>query len=94
MRLVNKRKSVTIVHKGNILKFTEGSFRSWAYALAEREFAGRVYTWLQWERTKAAQGEAGGERRAGRGPQAGQAPYQGRDCRHHAAAGTDARRRI
>jgi isocitrate dehydrogenase len=57
--LVNKRKSVTIVHKGNILKFTEGSFRSWAYALAEREFAGRVYTWLQWERTKAAQGEPG-----------------------------------
>ncbi len=57
--LVNKRKSVTIVHKGNILKFTEGSFRAWAYALAEREFAGRVYTWLQWERTKAAQGEAG-----------------------------------
>ena len=55
--LVNKRRSVTIVHKGNILKFTEGSFRSWAYALAEREFADRVYTWLQWERTKAAQGE-------------------------------------
>ena len=55
--LVNKRKSVTIVHKGNILKYTEGSFRSWAYALAERDFAGRVYTWLQWERTKAAQGE-------------------------------------
>jgi isocitrate dehydrogenase len=55
--LINKRKSVTIVHKGNILKFTEGAFRSWAYALAEREYAGKVYTWLQWERTKAAQGE-------------------------------------
>jgi isocitrate dehydrogenase len=55
--LINKRKSVTIVHKGNILKYTEGSFRGWAYALAEREYAGRVYTWLQWERTKAAQGE-------------------------------------
>jgi isocitrate dehydrogenase len=49
---------VTIVHKGNILKFTEGSFRGWAYALAERDFAGQVYTWPQWERTKAAQGEA------------------------------------
>jgi isocitrate dehydrogenase len=56
--IANKRRSVTIVHKGNILKFTEGSFRSWAYALAERDFASQVYTWLQWERTKAAQGEA------------------------------------
>jgi isocitrate dehydrogenase len=56
--LINKRKSVTIVHKGNILKFTEGAFRSWAYALAEREYGGKVYTWLQWERTKAAKGEA------------------------------------
>jgi isocitrate dehydrogenase len=55
--LANKRRSVTIVHKGNILKFTEGSFRSWAYALAEREFPGQVYTWPQWERTKAAKGE-------------------------------------
>ena len=53
----NKRKSVTIVHKGNILKFTEGSFRAWSYALAEREFADKVYTWDQWERTKASKGE-------------------------------------
>jgi isocitrate dehydrogenase len=52
-----KRKSVTIVHKGNIMKFTEGAFRNWGYALAEREFADRVYTWEQWERTKAAKGE-------------------------------------
>jgi isocitrate dehydrogenase len=55
--LANNRNSVTIVHKGNILKFTEGSFRAWAYALAEREYADRVYTWPQWERTKAASGE-------------------------------------
>jgi isocitrate dehydrogenase len=55
--LANKNKSVTIVHKGNILKYTEGSFRAWAYALAEREFADRVYTWPQWERTKAASGD-------------------------------------
>jgi isocitrate dehydrogenase len=53
----NKRKSVTIVHKGNILKYTEGSFRGWSYALAEREFGDKVYTWEQWERTKAAKGE-------------------------------------
>ena len=56
--LANRRKSVTIVHKGNILKYTEGSFRAWSYALAEREFADRVYTWSQWERTRAAKGDA------------------------------------
>jgi isocitrate dehydrogenase len=53
----NKRKSVTIVHKGNIMKFTEGAFRNWSYQLAEREFATEVYTWEQWERTKSARGE-------------------------------------
>ena len=55
--LANKRKSVTFVHKGNIMKFTEGAFRIWGYALAEREFANQTYTWEQWERTKAAKGE-------------------------------------
>jgi len=55
--IVNKRKSVTIVHKGNIMKFTEGAFRNWCYALAEREFAAQTYTWDQWERTKSAKGE-------------------------------------
>jgi len=55
--IANRRKSVTIVHKGNIMKFTEGAFRNWSYALAEREFPGQTYTWEQWERTKAAKGE-------------------------------------
>ena len=55
--VANKRKSVTIVHKGNIQKYTEGAFRNWSYALAEREFATEVYTWEQWERTKAKSGE-------------------------------------
>jgi len=55
--IVNRRKSVTIVHKGNIIKFTEGAFRNWCYALAEREFPDRTYTWEQWERSKAAKGE-------------------------------------
>ena len=53
----NKRKSLTFVHKGNIMKFTEGAFRNWGYALAEREFADATYTWDQWERTRAAKGE-------------------------------------
>ncbi|HSB18530.1 MAG TPA: NADP-dependent isocitrate dehydrogenase [Anaeromyxobacteraceae bacterium] len=55
--LAARRKSVTFVHKGNIMKYTEGAFRNWGYALAEREFADRVYTWEQWERTKAQKGE-------------------------------------
>jgi isocitrate dehydrogenase len=55
--IANGRKSVTIVHKGNIMKFTEGAFRNWGYALAEHEFAEQTYTWDQWERTKAAKGE-------------------------------------
>jgi isocitrate dehydrogenase len=55
--LANRRASVTFVHKGNIMKFTEGGFRTWGYALAEREFSSQVYTWKQWEQTKAARGE-------------------------------------
>ncbi len=54
--LDNHRKNLTLVHKGNIMKFTEGAFRAWGYALAEREFGEQTYTLLQWERTKAAAG--------------------------------------
>jgi isocitrate dehydrogenase len=56
--LDDKRKSVTFVHKGNIMKFTEGAFMRWGYAMVEREFGDQVYTWQQWEKTKAASGEA------------------------------------
>ena len=55
--LANKRKNVTLVHKGNIMKFTEGAFRNWGYALAEKEFGDKTYGWEQWERTKKAKGE-------------------------------------
>src|SRR6202045_1899588 len=55
--IANKRKSVTIVHKGNIMKFTEGAFRNWCNQLAEREFPADVFTWEQWERIKATKGE-------------------------------------
>ena len=55
--IANKRPSVTIVHKGNIMKFTEGAFRDWSYALAERDYADQTYTWAQWERTRAERGE-------------------------------------
>jgi len=56
--ITNHRKSVTLVHKGNIMKFTEGAFRNWGYALAEREFASQTTTWNQWEKTKAQKGES------------------------------------
>lgn len=55
--LDNQRKSVTLVHKGNIMKYTEGAFRNWGYELAEGEFGDSVYTWSQWERTKASLGD-------------------------------------
>ncbi len=55
--LDNKLPSVTIVHKGNIMKFTEGGFKIWGYELAEREFGDQVYTWGQWENAKKTQGE-------------------------------------
>jgi isocitrate dehydrogenase len=55
--LRHRRRSVTLVHKGNIMKFTEGGFRNWAYALAEREYPERTYTWEQWQRARAERGE-------------------------------------
>ncbi|MEO5499961.1 MAG: NADP-dependent isocitrate dehydrogenase [Ginsengibacter sp.] len=54
----NKLPSVTLVHKGNIMKFTEGAFKNWGYELAEREFKNYVYTWNQWEATKKERGIA------------------------------------
>jgi len=55
--LKHKRKSVTIVHKGNIMKYTEGAFRDWGYGLATQVFGDKVYTWMQWEKTKKEKGE-------------------------------------
>lgn len=55
--LDNKRSSVTLVHKGNIMKYTEGAFRNWGYELALSEFKDRVYTWAEWQITKNQNGE-------------------------------------
>jgi len=52
----HKRKSVTLVHKGNIMKFTEGAFKNWGYEVAEQEFADKTFTWAQYDRIKAEQG--------------------------------------
>ncbi|WP_343690249.1 NADP-dependent isocitrate dehydrogenase [Chitinophaga sp.] len=55
--LEKKLPSLTLVHKGNIMKFTEGGFKNWGYELAVREFGEQVYTWEQWEATKKEKGE-------------------------------------
>jgi isocitrate dehydrogenase len=53
--------SVTLVHKGNIMKFTEGQFKKWGYELAEREFGDQVFTWSAYDRIKEKEGEAAAE---------------------------------
>jgi isocitrate dehydrogenase len=60
--LENGRSSVTLVHKGNIMKYTEGAFRNWGYEVAEREFKDKVYTWSEWERTVEKSGEEAANR--------------------------------
>lgn len=51
-----KRKSITIVHKGNIMKFTSGSFRDWCYDIAEEIYGDEIYTMMQWEKTFESKG--------------------------------------
>jgi isocitrate dehydrogenase len=54
----NKQPSVTLVHKGNIMKYTEGKFKEWGYQVAEREYGDKVFTWAQYDRIVAAEGTA------------------------------------
>ncbi|SDX19456.1 NADP-dependent isocitrate dehydrogenase [Paenibacillus sp. CF384] len=54
--LKHGRKSLTLVHKGNIMKFTEGAFKNWGYEVAEQEFADQTFTWGQYDRIKEAEG--------------------------------------
>ncbi len=58
----NKRKIVTIVHKGNIMKFTSGSFRNWCYEIAEELFGDRIYTMMNWEKTFETHGKTAAEK--------------------------------
>jgi isocitrate dehydrogenase len=55
--ILHKLPSVTIVHKGNIMKYTEGAFKQWGFDVAENEFSDFTYTWGQWEKTKAEKGQ-------------------------------------
>ena len=60
--IANGRKSVTFVHKGNIMKFTEGAFRNWGYEIADGEFAAQTCSWERWERTAAEHGRAAADK--------------------------------
>jgi len=53
-----KKPSVTLVHKGNIMKFTEGQFKQWGYELAEEEFGDMVFTWNKYDRIAEKEGKA------------------------------------
>lgn len=55
--IAQKRPSVTLVHKGNIMKFTEGAFKNWGYELAEREYGDKVFTWAQYDKIAEAEGK-------------------------------------
>lgn len=60
--LDNKKPSLTLVHKGNIMKFTEGKFKDWGYQLAEREFGDKVFTWAQYDLIKEKDGQAAADK--------------------------------
>jgi len=58
----NHKPTVTLVHKGNIMKFTEGKFKDWGYELAEREFGDKVFTWVQYDKILAKEGKAAADK--------------------------------
>lgn len=58
----HKRKSVTLVHKGNIMKFTEGAFKNWGYKIAERDYANQTFTWAQYDQIKEKDGVEAADR--------------------------------
>lgn len=54
--LAEGRQSVTLVHKGNIMKYTEGAFKQWGYEVAEQEYGDKVFTWDEYDRIKDEKG--------------------------------------
>jgi isocitrate dehydrogenase len=56
--LQNHLPSVTLVHKGNIMKFTEGGFKNWGYEVARQEYGDKTFTWDEWDELKKSHGEA------------------------------------
>lgn len=60
--LAEGRKSVTLVHKGNIMKYTEGAFKQWGYDVAEQEYGDKVFTWDEYDRIKDREGTAAADK--------------------------------
>ncbi len=58
----NNRTSVTLVHKGNIMKFTEGAFKAWGYDLAEKEFGDKVFTWNEYDKIAESDGRGSADK--------------------------------
>lgn len=69
--LENGRRSVTLVHKGNIMKYTEGAFKNWGYELAEKEFGPQVFTWAEYDRVKDEKGSDAADAAQAEAEQAG-----------------------
>lgn len=67
----NNRPSVTLVHKGNIMKFTEGAFKAWGYDLAEREFGDKVFTWKEYDKIVEEKGREEADKVQGEAEAAG-----------------------
>lgn len=65
------RKSVTLVHKGNIMKFTEGAFKNWGYQLAEEEYGDQVFTWAEYDKIVESEGRAAADEAQNKAEQAG-----------------------
>lgn len=92
--LERNRKSVTIVHKGNIMKFTEGMFKIWGYDYAERVYGDKVYTWGQYDKTKESKGEDAANIEQKKCPRLRENSYQRRNCRYCSSTSTDKTGRV
>ena len=57
-----KQKSVTLVHKGNIMKYTEGGFKTWGYEIAESKFSDKTFSWAQYDRIVEEKGKEAAEK--------------------------------
>jgi len=92
--LENNRRSVTIVHKGNIMKFTEGYFKKWTYAHAEEHYSDRVFTWAQYDRIQEENGTEAANAAQKKAIRRRKDHYQGCDSRCIFAANPSKARRV
>jgi len=69
--LANGRKSVTLVHKGNIMKYTEGAFKQWGYEVAQEEYGDKTFTWDEYDRIKDSEGSEAADKAQSQAEKAG-----------------------